>query len=214
MKKKIVAVIFAVIILSMTLVACGNNGDVPKGMKVASDDSNGFYIMYVPENWLVTETGSNVTLAQSQEKELKTNKLAAVTVNSMFWQMDAETVKKTAEEKYASFFATYNEQIKNTFGEERFHPQGEPAASAYYEGAQEFTYIAKYDDIYYKYVVTIIVHNQMYYAITFNFPQSNLEVDKDGNLTPTESYDKAEFDYVKNYSDSVSDIVSNFKPLK
>ena len=214
MKKKIAIVIFAVIILSMTLVACGNNGEVPKGMKVASDKSNGFYTMYVPENWLVIETGSNVTLAQAQEKELNTNKLAAVTVNSMFWQMDAETVKKATEEKYSSFFATYAEQIKDTFGESNFHPQGEPTASSYYEGAQQYTYIARKDNIYYEYIVTIIVHNQMYYAITFTFPQSNLVVDKDGNLTPTESYDKADFDYIKNYNDAVSDIVSNFKPLK
>ena len=43
---------------------------------------------------------------------------------------------------------------------------------------------AKYGDIYYKYNMTVIIHNQIYYVITFNFPQSNLTKDADGNLKP------------------------------
>ena len=165
MAKRILIVLLSVLILSLSLVACGKNGDVPDGMKVASNDKNGFYTMYVPENWEVIETSSNVTLAQAQVKELSTNKLTAVTVNAMFWQMDKSYENK--DEAYNSFFESYNNQMKKTFGEENYHPQGEVANSPYYEGAKEITYVAKYDNIYYKYVATIIAYKQMYYAITF-----------------------------------------------
>ena len=210
--KRALIILLSIIMLTLSLVACGKNGDVPNGMKVANDKSNGFYTMYVPENWEVIETASNVTLAQAQVSELKTNKLTAVTVNAMFWQMDQNY--ETKDEAYNGFFTSYDEQMKETFGEENYHPLGEVANSPYYEGAKEYTYVAKYGDIYYKYVVTVIAYNKIYYAITFNFPQSNLKVDAAGTITPTENYEKADFDYIKSYNSAIDDIVSNFKPLK
>lgn len=210
MKKRVISVIFAVVILSLVLVSCGNKSDAPKGMKLASDESNGFYTMYVPENWVIIETGSNVTFAQAQKKELRTDKLAPATVNAMFWQKDQNY--ETNEQAYEAFFQEYNSQMKKTFGEENFFPQGEPSPSAHYEGAMEYTYVAKYDNIYYKYIATIILHKQNYYAVTFNFPQSNLTI-KD-NKIEAGKYEDAKFEYAEEYKDAVSDVVSNFKPLK
>ena len=75
MKKRVVAIVFSIIILCLCLASC-NKSDVPNGMKEAQDETNAFYTMYVPENWVVIETASNVTFAQAppQQNQQKNGK--------------------------------------------------------------------------------------------------------------------------------------------
>lgn len=64
MKKFLSILLLAVLLLS--LVACGNEntGDIPDGMKLASDPEIVDYLLYVPEDWVVTsQTG--MTMAQA-----------------------------------------------------------------------------------------------------------------------------------------------------
>lgn len=207
MKKRIILLVLAAILLVLPLTACGKNTDVPKGMKKASNTE--FYTMFVPEDWYVVETNSDVTLAQSKSNILGTTELEPVTVNAMFWSVDKELWGKD-DEAQAAFYKKYEEDMKGTFSE---FTHIETKESGYYTGAKEHTFGAKYGDIYYKYNMTVIIHNQIYYVITFNFPQSNLTKDENGNLKPSESFDKAEFDDSR-YADAIEDVVSNFKPEK
>lgn len=209
MKKKIILVLLSLLLLVLPLCACGRTTDVPKGMKKAS--STEFYTMFVPENWYVVETNSDVTLAQVKVDVLGASELEPVTVNAMFWSIEESLWGEDKQEAaQAEFYKKYQEDMKGTFSE---FTHIETKESAYYTGAKEHTFGAKYGDIYYKYNMTVIIHNRIYYVITFNFPQSNLEKDKDGKIKPSESFDKAEFEDSK-YSDEIEDVVSNFKPQK
>lgn len=201
--------VLATVLLIIPLASCGRDTDVPKGMKKAS--STEFYTMFVPENWYVVETNSDVTLAQAKTDVLGTTELEPVTVNAMFWSVDqAFWGEDKASEAQAEFYKKYGDDMKGTFAE---FVHIETKESGYYTGAYEYTFGAKYGDIYYKYNMTVIIHNQIYYVITFNFPQSNLTQDKDGNITPSESFEAAEFEDSK-YADAIEDVVSNFKPQK
>lgn len=209
MKKRIVLVFLALVLLSLSLASCGRELDVPKGMKKAS--STEFYTMFVPENWYVVETNSDVTLAQSKVEVMGTTELEPVTVNAMFWSIDQSLWGEDKQaEAQDTFYKKYIEDMKGTFAD---FTHIETKESGYYTGATEHTFGAKYGDIYYKYNMTVIIHNQIYYVITFNFPQSNLKRDSEGKITPSASFDEAEFEDSK-YADDIENVVSNFKPQK
>ena len=207
MTKKIILVVLALLLLALPLASCGKKTDVPKGMIKASKTE--FYTMFVPEDWYVVETNSDVTLAQSKSNVLGTTELEPVTVNAMFWSIDQALWGKN-DEAQAEFYKKYQEDMKGTFSS---FTHIETKNSGYYEGATEHTFGAKYGDIYYKYHMTVIIHNQIYYVITFNFPQSNLKKGSDGKIVPSESFNAAEFDDSK-YADEIEKVVSNFKPEK
>ncbi len=215
MKKRVLLVVLSVVILAMSLVACGKTSDIPKGMKVASEKNNAFYTMYVPEDWQIIETNSNVTLAQAKDNILGTTELKAVTVNAMFWGIDSSLLgEEKKEDAYKAFYEKYQSDMKGTF-EEFYNLTNleEAHSSKYREGAKEYSFVAMFGNIYYKYYMTVIVHNQMYYAITFNFPQNNIKLDDNGNIVKSESWEDADFDDNR-YSASIEDIVVNFKPEK
>lgn len=195
------------------MVGCGKETDVPDGMKLASNEENKFYTMYVPEDWYVIETGSNVTLAQAQSKQMGgTTSLEPVTVNAMIFGIsDPELIgSDNIDKSCAEYYKTYQEQMAGTFKEfYNLTNLDEAHASPYREDARAYSFVALYNNIYYKYYMTVIVRGQTYYVITFNFPQNNVEADKDGKLIKTE-YEKAEFDD-GDYNDEIKDVVSSFK---
>lgn len=215
MKKRVLAIVFSILLLVICLASCGKGTDVPKGMKEAQDKTNAFYTMYVPENWVVIETNSNVTLAQARDKILGSSDLKAVTVNAMFWGIENELLgEEKKPEAYKTFYEKYQEDMKATFKEfYNLTNLEEDNASPYREDARVYSFVACYDNIYYKYNMTVIIHNQMYYVITFNFPQNNVTVGQDGNLVKTEKWEDAKFDDDK-YKAEIEDVVSNFKPIK
>ena len=55
--KKIIVILMALTVV-LTLVSCGNKGDVPSGMKNAAREEDPF-CLYVPESW-VTNKGEIV----------------------------------------------------------------------------------------------------------------------------------------------------------
>ena len=209
MTKRIIFVVISILLLVLPLISCGKDTDVPDGMIKASKTE--FYTMFVPENWYVVETNSDATLAQSKVDVLGTTELEPVTVNAMFWSIDQSLWGEDKQaEAQAEFYKKYQEDMKGTFAD---FTHIETKDSGYYTGAKEYTFGAKYGDIYYKYNMTVIIHNQIYYVITFNFPQSNLKRDADGKITPSESFEAAEFEDSK-YADEIESVISNFKPEK
>lgn len=214
MKKRVIAIVFSIIILTLCLASC-KKSDVPDGMKEAQDKTNAFYTMYVPENWVVIETASNVTLAQARDKILGSSDLRAVTVNAMFWGIESDLLgDEKKPEAYKAFYEKYQEDMKETFKEfYNLTNLEEDNTSPYREDARVYSFVACYDNIYYKYNMTVIIHNQMYYVITFNFPQNNVSVNENGEIVKTEKWEDAKFDDDK-YKSEIEDVVSNFKPEK
>ena len=51
--KKIVIGLLSIALLMLTLVSCGNKGEVPKGMQLASNTDIVDYKLFVPEEWTV-----------------------------------------------------------------------------------------------------------------------------------------------------------------
>lgn len=214
MKKRVVAIVFSIIILCLCLSSC-NQSDVPNGMKEAQDETNAFYTMYVPENWVVIETASNVTFAQARDKILGTSDLRPVTVNAMFFGIDSSLVgNDKRDEAHKVFYEKYQEDMKESFKEfYNLTNLEENHTSPYREDARAYLFVACADNIYYKYNMTVIIHNQMYYVITFNFPQNNVTIDETGEIVKTEKWEDAKFDDDK-YKAEIEDVVSNFKPKK
>lgn len=105
--KKIIAIIFSVALIALTLVSCNKETDVPEGMFLGTD--NDFYTMFLPEGWEKIETGTDVTFAQA----VSDDKLTNVTVNALYWTISSEDVDgETDEEKEERLFNEYYERYK------------------------------------------------------------------------------------------------------
>ena len=209
MKKRVLAIVFSILMLVICFASCGKNTDVPKGMKLAVADGekeNPTYTMYVPEEWEVIPTGSNATLAQAKDKFLNSPILSQVTVNATVWGID-NSVAGDNDKAFKKYFEDYQTDMKATFDE--FYVLTDLSAEApvntspYREDAREYVTASRFGDVYYKYHITVIIYNASYYVITFTFPQNNLD--------KIEKWEDAKFDDDK-YSDEIEDIVSNFKP--
>lgn len=228
--KRFIAISISVIFLVLALASCGKDTDVPKGMKICEE--NDFYTMFVPESWEVIETNSDFGLAQATSKTIvgTTGDLSNVTVNSVYYLISDKGVEgETNEERNNRLFDDYFNKLKSQLTGE-FDQVGDGSDANTNNGlfkefsaseprdftlgessAREYVYTAKYGDLYYKYYTNVIIHEQNYYVITFNFPQNVRQ--EGGEIVKDTSIEDVSFNDSQ-YKEDMQSIVDNFIPKK
>lgn len=212
--KRIIAIILALLALSLVLVGCGNEDDAPKGMKRVNADSK-MYSLYVPEEWVEFDNGTDMAFAQAQASSVTGNSnLQPESVNAVAWPISENVLKNTevtAEEKIAKAYEAYVADYKAQLGEDFKEVSEFAEEDSAREDAKTYVFTAKHNKIYYKYYMTVIVEGAYYYVVTFNFPQKNLVEDKEnGGFKETLTVDEAEFGD-DNYKDTMDEIINAFK---
>lgn len=212
--KKVISLILCVLALSLALVACGGDSEIPDGMKRAKENSK-IFTLYVPENWVEIETNSDVALVQAQTQGmLDSARLQPESVNAMAWPISESILKDATlnseqkiEKAYQSYISDYKSQLGGAFTEVSEFTEGVSAR----EDGRAYIFTAKHNKIYYKYYMNVIVSGSYYYTLTFNFPQKNLEEDKEnGGFKETVGVDKATF-ADSDYAEIMNEIVKYFK---
>ena len=212
--KRILVLSLCLIIVSIGLVACGGDSEIPKGMKRAKEDSK-LYTLYVPESWVEIETNSDAALVQAKpEGVMGSAKIKPETVNAMVWgvsekilndkELDAEARINKAFETYIS---EYKSQLNGAFTEISEFSEEETVRD---DDARAYVFTAKHNKIYYKYYMNVIVSSGYYYVVTFNFPQSNLTLNEDGGFNESASLADAKFSDDE-YREIMDEIILNFK---
>lgn len=212
--KRIIALSLCLIVISIGLVACGGDSEIPKGMKRAKEDSK-LYTLYVPESWVEIETNSDAALVQAKpEGVMGSAKIRPETVNAMVWgvsdkiltdkNLDAEARINKA---FESFIEEYKAQLNGAFTEISEFSAEETVRE---DDARAYVFTAKHNKIYYKYYVNVIVANSYYYVVTFNFPQNNLTLNDDGGFNEMETIADAKFSDDE-YLEIMDEIILNFK---
>ena len=212
--KRILALSLCLIIISLGLVACGGDSEVPKGMKRAKEDSK-MYTLYVPESWVEIETNSDEALVQAKpEGVMGSAKLKPETVNAMIFAINDSILndeKLTKEEKtekaFSEYISEYKAQLGGVFTEISEFAEEESVRD---DSAKTYVFTAKHNKIYYKYYMNVIVSSGYYFVVTFNFPQSNLALNEDESIKETTSVENAEFSD-GDYLEIMDEIVENFK---
>jgi len=195
--KKILALML-VLSFCLCLFACGDDGDVPSGMKLASKEDNIDYKLFVPDNgsdgWIVSQATSTTTQAFASNSD-RTN----VIVNQ--WNITENT--KTVDEWWKNEYkpqvfkagAVQKPEIeKNEDGTEGVNVTlgGKPG--------KKFVYTGLVGDAHFRYDVYACVANGSIYVIHVTYME-----DGDPNS------DKATFSAVESRKTEIEAIIGNFR---
>lgn len=157
MKK--IALLLAVLILALSLAACGEQSDVnvPNGMQLCTNDVIN-YNLFVPEEW--TPSISTGAVGAYCSAEDPTN------VSVMAWNVDSSMTLDAWWDGYVSDFELVFDEM--TVVSEETTTLGDVAAKKY-------TYTAKLGEHEYYYVQCACIHWSMVYVLTFTSTPENCE---------------------------------------
>ena len=191
--KKILTLTF-ILAMCLCLFACGEDSDVPVGMRLASDTDIVDYKLFVPEAWEIVSGDS----AQSQAFVSDTDRTNVI-VNQWNITENTKTVNDWWEKEYKpQVFETGAIQKvaieKNKDGKEGVNVTlGGKAATKY-------TYTGMVGDTYFKYEVVGCVANGSIYVMHFTYMQDSV---KEG--------EKITYSACDLHKASVESIITNFK---
>jgi hypothetical protein len=148
--------------VTVLFTACGfaDNGDVPEGMILMSNDIVD-YTAYIPQNWIViTDKNAGYCTAYYSETD-RTN----ISVTAF-----------EAEEDYASideFWASYEEDFNATFGELSDLTSEQIVLGGY--GANRYVFNATVTGIEYKYMQVVCIKGLTVYILTYTAPSASYD---------------------------------------
>ena len=189
--KKIIALMLT-LVFCLCLFACGEESDVPDGMKLASKADAIDYKLFVPENWVVSQSTSTATQAYASNSD-RTN----VLVNQ--WNVTENT--KTVEDwwKYE-----YWPQVKVAVSKAECekNKDGSVGVNATLGGikAKKYVYTGIVGDATFRYDVYACVTKGSIYVIHVTYME-----DGDPNS------DEVTFSAVESRKSEIDAIISNFK---
>ena len=176
-------------VMCISLFSCGEN-DVPKGMQRASDPKVADYDLFVPENWVVSDSQRATTQAFVSNSD-RTNVLV------MQWNVteDTKTVKDWWEKEYKPQVfksgAIQDVKVENDNG---------TAMTLDKKSAIKYVYTGKIGDSYFKYEVIGCVANGSIYVMQFTYMQDNLE-----------QGEEITYSTVEKHKEDVNSIIENFR---
>lgn len=175
MKKRIIALFFVVLSLTIILASCGNKGDIPDGMKRASDTRIVDYELFVPETWIVDTPSFS-----SSEDDVKMLAVSMAHVSTS----DRSNIS------VAQWNVTVNTSNIDTWWENEYKPDitNVLGATVSKEGeemvldgktAKKYEYSAKVNETTYKFMVVSTVRNGSIYVITYTSNEENYDKNLD-----------------------------------
>ena len=171
----------SVLSLSLSLVACKNEGDIPAGMQlVRGSDEYGYYF-YCPEEWTVANDG-NISVCY-------VSKLDPTSVLFTEAKMPSEALEEYFTKEVKSLQETFDE-----FTLERSLDKNVLFGNA--DEAYKSIYTYKHDDKDFRTMLIYVKHHGHFYIFTYTAQL----IDKNG--------EKTTYEY---YLDKVQSIIDNFK---
>ena len=173
----------------LCLFACGDDGEVPDGMFLASNgEATMDYKLFAPNGWIVSQATATTTQVYATEKD-RTN----VLVNQ--WNITENT--KTVENwwKYE-----YMPQVKTAIQSDDIEKANGVSATIGGVKAMKYTYTGKVGDAMFMYEVYACVTKGSIYVIHVTYME-----DGDPNS------DKVEFSTVESHKTEIEAIIKNFK---
>lgn len=150
--KKLLSLAFAILLISCLLVSCGNDPDVPDGMKLASGDAVA-YDLFIPEEWLV-DVQTGYTSAHVSDTDA-TN----VSVTSFDMQAANSTVDDWWEINVTDLKVAFTDYKEMKIGADTVLGG---------ESAKEYVYSAKLGGVEYVYHhVAAVVEGGIVYNVTY-----------------------------------------------
>lgn len=152
--KKILSVLL-IAIMAFSLVACKDDGDVPDGMKLASNKDYVLYSLFVPEDWIVDES-SATTVAHVSDADKSSVSVVQWNLTESTKDIDtwwSEYHKKELSETFPSFSVTEGEEGVETLVDSK--------------AAKSYTYTVDMSGTTYKFYVTAVIDQGSIHIITY-----------------------------------------------
>lgn len=164
MKMRRVLSVLLIVLALCALSSCSGKGDVPKGMKLASDTSIVDYSLFVPEKWII-DASDGKTMAHVSETDR-----SSVSVAQWNLTNDISSIE--------SWWENYKEQIGEAFTDMTVTTEGEKTVVDG-KAASKYVYSAKLGENKYPFMVVATVRNGSIYVITYT---SIGEIDDENSL--------------------------------
>ena len=172
MKKTLITLLFVILSLTFVLASCGKDGNVPDGMKRASDTRIVDYELFVPEGWIV----DTPSFSSNEDDEVKMLAVSMAHVS----KSDRSNIS------VAQWNVTANTSDIDTWWENEYKPDitSVLGATISKEGeeliidgktAKKYEFSAKIGDTTYKYMVAATVRSGSIYVITYTSNEENYE---------------------------------------
>lgn len=164
MKARRILSTLSIVLIVCAFTSCSGKGDVPKGMKLASDTSVVDYSLFVPEEWMIV-TRNGATSVQVSKTDCSSVSVAQWNLTDEISSIDA-------------WWEDYKEQMNNIFAEMTVVTEGEKTVVDG-KAASKYIYYGTFNGVKYTYMVVATIRNNSIYVITYT---SMGEVDDEKNL--------------------------------
>ncbi|MGM9645846.1 MAG: hypothetical protein ACI3XS_04065 [Eubacteriales bacterium] len=164
MKTRRILSILSIVLIVCAFTSCSGKGDVPKGMKLASDTSIVDYSLFVPEEWMIV-TRNGATSVQVSKTDCSSVSVAQWNLTDEISSIDA-------------WWEDYKEQMNNIFAEMTVVTEGEKTVVDG-KAASKYIYYGTFNGVKYTYMVVATIRNNSIYVITYT---SMGEVDDEKDL--------------------------------
>ena len=161
--KRFLALIL-VLVCSFAVVSCGDNGDVPAGMKLASNTDIVAYKLFVPESWLVTLNDTR-TAVQVSDKDVTNLNVAQWNYTGSYEDWWEKEYKPSVFEMGAYTEITVIEEGNEILLDKK--------------PAKKYVYTAKFGDSFFKYEVIACIHQGSIHIIHITYMQDKVAEGQD-----------------------------------
>lgn len=192
--KRILTVLL-VLSLCLCLFACGDD-EVPDGMKLASDTEIVDYRLFVPEGWIVVNTGNATSQAFVSDKdETRTNVLV------MQWNIteNTSTIDNWWELEYKPQVFGANVVTDEVIEKNKDGGEGEPTMLDG-KAAKRYSYTGKVADTFFKYDIVACITGGSIYIVQVAYMQDRAVEGQ--NMT---------FSAKETYAEDIQKILDNFR---
>ena len=174
--------------MCLCLFSCGDEDEIPEGMKLASDTEIVDYKLYVPIDWTV----SNATATTQAYCEDRTN------INIAQWD-SSKTVDEWWKDEYKPQVFEAGAVTEATIEKNKDGSEGK-SITLDKKAAKQYDYTAKIGDSFFKYTVIACKTGGSIYVIHITYMQDS---GKEG--------DEVVFSSVEKHKDDIKNILDNFK---
>ncbi len=164
--KKIITILS--IILVLIFVCSCQNGDVPSGMKLASDTSKVYYSLYVPKSWIIDSTDS-VSACHVSDSD-----------------RTAISIKKTSYNDENTWWSDYKTAVSSTFNDFTLIAEGEDIVISKLNAKKYVFTCSFHGESFYKYEVISVKNGGSVYEISIKYQGAS----KDGKVSYTDEMHK------------------------
>ena len=170
--KKILT-LFSIIFVLLFLFSC-QNGDVPRGMKIASDTSKVYYSLYVPKSWII-DSMDNISSCHVSDSD-----------------RTSISIKKTSYSDEAKWWSDYKGAITSTFDDFILISEGEDTVISTLNAKKYVFTCSFHGESFYKYEIISVKHGESVYEISIKYQG----LTKDGTVTYTDATHKENIDKI------------------